>query len=200
MTLHCLIFLPLVVFNSFFFFFWFGQCFWIQLWLSYFFLGNIKSLLDQCLFSFLQNWWPHLVNKVKLMYFLKWIKQHLTLSCPAHGGLFLLSLRLRLIFRKHKQKKKPFYCEISLFTSLFIFVLHTERERMQHCVLWKIRAGEKKNPLLSGFPISVVVIQKEEPIPHLDTGHIERIYLGVSHSACSLSCSFWDSSTDECID
>lgn len=108
-----------------------------------------------------------------------------------------------LIFRKTQTKEKAillrdFYAQFAVY----LCITQRETEREQRCILGKSRAG--KNPLLSGFPISVVVIQKEEQTPHLDTGHIERIYLGVSRSVCSLSCMrllrFQHRQDEECID
>lgn len=101
-----------------------------------------------------------------------------------------------LIFREReeKTKEKPLCWQISIvWFIVFLFIF--SRQTTQHCVLGKSQAEKFTSEWLS-HPSSCD--SGEEWMPHLDTGHIERIYLGVSLFVCVPWAELLrDSSTDE---
>lgn len=95
---------------------------------------------------------------------------------------------------EEKTKEKPLYWQISIvWFIVFLFIF--SRQTTQHCVLGKSQAEKSTSEWLS-HPSSCD--SGEEWMPHLDTGDIERIYLGVSLFVCVPWAELLrDSSTDE---
>lgn len=134
-----------------------------------------------------------LVNKVKI-----YLKRNSLSKMSSLGWHFLFLQSHFRYLEKQKQKKTHFidrfFCIVHC---LFIF---RYRQRIQHYVLGKSQAEKFTSEWLSHLSSCD---SEEEQMPHLDTGHIERIYIGVSRSVCSLSWAFeifqrrWN---EKCID
>lgn len=114
---------------------------------------------------------------------------------PSHTATSLLwgsLLFCSRIFSKRENRRKHFFIFIDRFSVRFTVCLSSVADREYSSMsLGKVREGEKKTKSTSEWLSHLSGCDSEEQrAPHLDTGHIERIYLGVSRSACSLSRSF----------